>query len=111
MGMFDYISCEYPLPVSTTDDVRKHKYQTKSLDCELNIYTITEDGRLLKREFDEDAPTSEETWKELDKYIGEVVFYGWPEKKSNPKRWLEFSAYFVHGKLAEFHLLQDHIDP
>jgi hypothetical protein len=54
MGMFDYVRCELPLPDGLD---LKHEYesrgfkedklfQTKDLDCLLDTYTITKDGRL-----------------------------------------------------------------
>lgn len=48
MGMYDYIICHYQLPgqppsfCANTD----HRYQTKSLDCVLTTYEITETGEL-----------------------------------------------------------------
>jgi hypothetical protein len=53
MGMFDYIKCDYPLPL--TDEIREAlpdedwseiTFQTKSLDCYLETYTIEEDGQI-----------------------------------------------------------------
>lgn len=43
MGMFDDLTCEYPLP----DHYTKKDYQTKSLDCVLLNYIITKEGRLV----------------------------------------------------------------
>jgi len=43
MGMFDTITCEAELPV------REHQvlsFQTKDLECLLDCYVITRDGRL-----------------------------------------------------------------
>lgn len=46
MGMFDYIKCEHPLPDGFDD--QKQEWQTKDLACELAIFTITADGRLVR---------------------------------------------------------------
>lgn len=109
MGMFDSIQCHARLPVQTQDDCRDHWYQTKSLDCELKRYRITEDGELMRQDADEDDWDSND-WKPMPNFIGEVVFYGEPETTSNPTRWLDFSAYFVNGKMKEFHVLNDYVD-
>ena len=39
------LECDYPLPDARYQDL---EYQTKDLDCFLQSYTITRDGRLLK---------------------------------------------------------------
>ena len=50
MGMFDYINCEYPLPV---DDAPKGDYQTKDTPAQsLDFYTIKADGTLWGQEYD-----------------------------------------------------------
>ena len=45
MGLFDTIECDYPLPNPRHQDL---EFQTKDLDCLLDRYSITRDGRLLK---------------------------------------------------------------
>ncbi len=44
MGMFDELKCEYPLPDA---DVQDRTFQTKSLECLMDRYTITREGRLI----------------------------------------------------------------
>src|SRR5262249_43383330 len=45
MGLFDTVTCEYPLP----DPSHQHsEFQTKDLECLLDHYTITRDGRLVR---------------------------------------------------------------
>jgi len=51
MGMYDTITCAYPLPgrrapFESTD----HEYQTKDLDCYMNHYHIDPDGKLVGEE-------------------------------------------------------------
>ena len=45
MGLYDTLECDYPLPDARYQDL---EFQTKDLDCFLQSYTITRDGRLLK---------------------------------------------------------------
>ncbi len=44
MGMFDTLRCKYPLPDKI---VQTDSFQTKSLECLLDDYTITENGKLI----------------------------------------------------------------
>lgn len=44
MGMYDELTCEYPLP---RPEMQTRTFQTKDLECGLWHYGITADGRLL----------------------------------------------------------------
>lgn len=121
MGMFDYIRCKYPLPVEGTQDLQ---YQTKDTDSQyMDEYEIREDGTLwfLSKERecvdDDDAPlgfwikTLSEEWKQ-EPITGEIVFYThWgPDRTPNTgfgQWWIEYSAYFVNGKLQSLNLIED----
>ena len=46
MGMFDTITCHYPLP--GLSDPTSIEFQTKDLERLLNRYTITREGRLIE---------------------------------------------------------------
>ncbi|MHA7774916.1 hypothetical protein [Roseibium sp. M-1] len=48
MGMFDYIQCEMHLPVRELAHFRLTDFQTKDLECELHLYKIRKDGRLVR---------------------------------------------------------------
>ena len=70
MGMFDYVTCEYPLPIvvpflSTMD------FQTKDLNNLLDNYTISKDGQLflLKEEY-ESVPEEQRPFYGTDKWHG-----------------------------------------
>ncbi len=118
MGMFDSLRCEVPLP-----DGREFKglAQTKSLDCLMDTYRITADGRLEREivEF-EDVPEHERPpeppedahwldkiswnqsltrescryWKELDDVHLDILFY-YTEKidKGDDKAHYRFYQY------------------
>ena len=45
MGMFDWVNVEYPLP---NGDESEKNWQTKDLDCLMDVYTIAEDGDWLE---------------------------------------------------------------
>ena len=50
MGMFDEIRCDYPLPNDPPAFASKsgYRFQTKALNCELEVYTISSDGGLYR---------------------------------------------------------------
>lgn len=73
MGMFDSITCNYPLPGLT--DPSSINFQTKDLECLLTRYTITREGRLIKHYVEyEECP---EVQRPLD---GTPEWNGWPGK-------------------------------
>ena len=57
MGMFDYLHCELPLPKGGD-----WLYQTKDTQewCEMKEYTITREGRLVKREYETEMTPEDE---------------------------------------------------
>ena len=57
MGMFDNLRCEYPLPDAAAQNF---DFQTQSLDCLLDDYVITKEGRLVKHYVDWEATPEEE---------------------------------------------------
>lgn len=48
MGMYDEVSCDYPLPGEGPENMPGGVFQTKDFDCTLSLFTITEGGQLLK---------------------------------------------------------------
>jgi hypothetical protein len=118
MGMFDELRCRYPLPV---DGANELLYQTKSLTNALDQYQISEQGELSRLDYDlEDRsdPTKpgllalvgiatrvNERWVP-EPLTGEVRFHGSLDGSWSEQSWLEFSAYFVKGKLRELHQLK-----
>jgi hypothetical protein len=104
MGMFDYIVCKHPLPDGF--DASKVEWQTKDTDSQyLDIYTITEDGRLLfgawrdgKRSPDVPQPD----------FHGDIFFYGNDGGWNAPEGyyWREYRARFSEGKLLRIDLIE-----
>ena len=106
MGLFDYLHCKYPLPVEGANAL---EYQTKSTAAQyMDQYEIRADGTLwhenydLRTEEDESAPLGIYQYRdnlrwERDHMTGEVLFYA----STGGSKWIEFSAYFLDGKLRE----------
>ena len=112
MGMYDEIKCEYPLPVKGAN---KLLYQTKSTEAQMiDMYEIRKDGTLWHQIYDiEDRSDprvkgllglmgcmtrTNKRWEQVE-ITGVINFYKSIGKKHD--KWIEFSAYFVDGKLKE----------
>jgi len=132
MGMFDSLHTKAELPLN--EDL-KHlpikwdeiEFQTKDLENCLLHYTISEDGRLLEhvveQEYvyyteEEKKQKSRKPWdfykdviikNEYDKEIphhGVINFYTSVDYTDEEEFWVEFNAYFTHGKLDRMELLK-----
>lgn len=94
MGMFDTLKCKYPLPEK---EVQEDSFQTKSLDCLLDNYTITEQGKLIlhrQRHYETAARKIE-----VD-FHGNLRFYtSKGSREENNYQWFEYVARFTEGKL------------
>ena len=128
MGMFDYLRCEYPLPVEgrlPEGEANKLLFQTKDLDCMMDEITITKDGELVGQQYDvEDRsdPNAEGIERfigcmtrvnirpnPMPEFTGEVRFYtdyGPRNKNGCGGGWIEFSSYFRKGKLMSISLVE-----
>ena len=120
MGMYDELTCQYPL----LDKHKKYQeqiFQTKSLVNCLDKYVITKDGELVHHSFNwETCPEEERPYygkPEWDKFswigalkttpkepvklehTGEVRFYHWDTEIDI---WIEYVAFFSKGKLVGF---------
>jgi len=84
MGLFDTVRCEYPLPEPAH---QRLEFQTKDLDCLLDEYLITRDGRLVRRAGRAEKGLARDMeWP----YHGDVRIY-----RTNPKNDREFIEYVV----------------
>lgn len=90
MGMFDWIKCELELPDGASpDDFNEEglsEFQTKDLDCFLETYTITSDGKLYRHT---------EQGQTACQYTGELVFYS----TDTNDVWHQYRGQFKDGKL------------
>jgi hypothetical protein len=132
MGMFDYINCKYPLPL--TEELKalnvvwaEKEFQTKDLDNYLGNYIIAENGELLehiqereyvpytKEEVKQKQIKAWDLWKEVlvkneyDKKInhhGVITFYTDAELNDSETLWIDFKAFFIYGKLDKIELVE-----
>jgi len=88
MGMFDYVRCDATLP---DDRATGEECQSKCMDCRMDLYIITSDGRLTKREYDGDGCPSSGAATRVD-YTGMMHFYAGPHT---------YKATFFRGRLEE----------
>lgn len=117
MGMFDNVICKHPLPDNYTGEV----FQTKDLDCGLDTYRITADGRLelQRQEMVPDGPrkphwfmpehdyqpmkVAKEWWEPIPHH-GDLNFYRLEGDANDPRgpdeRWHEYTARFTEGALT-----------
>jgi len=113
MGMFDYVICEYKLPLpkdcKELSDVNWNEYtfQSKDMNCLMDDYKINKKGKLLVRAtrpdfFDEppvDLPETESN------YHGELNFHAY-EQRNKYDYSVSFNANFSYGKLDAIELTE-----
>lgn len=109
MGMYDELTCKYPLPEEYAD-MQNREFQTKSLESLLDHYTITEDGELWIRQAEREWVTDPKSvlggyakaireWDErVEDFQGDIYFYT-SREQDVPKDLVPFRARFTHGKL------------
>jgi hypothetical protein len=101
MGMFDHVTCELPMPDGR--EVEKDSFQTKSLWCSMDRFTITAAGRMIfhKRRYflagetdDRGKPRAPEHVADLDMdYHGDIEIHA-----PLPDRTLaSYAVRFTHG--------------
>lgn len=117
MGMFDNLKCKYPLPnyKALPDEL----FQTKDTPSQfLDTYEIREDGTLWHEDYDTEDHSDPNAkgvikfigsmtrinhrWEPVKNFLGEIRFYA-----GDDKSWIEFSSYFVDGKLNQIHLVKE----
>ena len=133
MGMFDEIRCEYPLPYSGYRVLPGHTFQTKSLECGLDEYTITADGLLILQKVHWERVPEEERpyygkpeWEnpryrvigamraapvgdEEIPYHGDVHFYDdFAIREEATQVWIEYKARFTEGRLSRIEVEDVH---
>lgn len=107
MGMFDNVDCAYYLP-DYPEDWPRNTFQTKDLDCQLDDYVISADGKLLKD-------------GELVNYTGAVDFYNSNfcacshgvtfTSQGEDYQSFDYKALFQHGHLLCLELTSTEREP
>ena len=119
MSMFDIVTVDYPLPVEGVEGKMESppkwneiEYQSLSLDCTMQKYTIEEDGQLYKEGIERELVEGKDGSVEIkerelgiskQEFTGELRFYCMHlegEKDFFP----EFLALFWKGELKEITL-------
>ena len=101
MGMFDTVYCEYPLPNERHQGL---DFQTKNLECALFTYTVTRDGRLVRRArsgWGRDNPDSDVEWL----LHGNIRIY--TSVKTEEPSWIEYVVRFTHGRVEWLRSLEE----
>ena len=97
MGIFDFVTCKYGLPIAAAQDL---DFQSKDTPSQaMDHYEIREDGSLwCKRWVDPDTPLrNSEEWEPCD-HTGVITFSGWGREGGAQKRF-DFVAEFRGGQL------------
>lgn len=131
MGMYDDIVCKYPLPLpEDTKGYTLHGFQTKDLECALDLYEIREDGSLwLKHsesEFVKGNPDAKSlfdrighmkeirSWWEHVKLTKTIQMYDYHHTDGPYDYSVEFEVVFVGGVIDKIKLIKfdtlDNID-
>lgn len=129
MGMFDYVTCKYPLPVPGANELQFQSKDTPSQFME--YFEIREDGTIWREDYDTEDWSQLAKWKsehpgeipppDVDSIVGmygcmtrvnkrwvqvpfrgEVRFGTWLKDKGS----LEFSTYFVDGTLSQLQVIE-----
>jgi hypothetical protein len=114
MGMFDYVMCEYALPLPENQGElanrvwHENKFQTKSFDCLLEDYRIHADGTLWQEMYGCVRTRSgrlrrKATGWQPNGHTGIVCFYDAINGEESDY-WVEWMATFVSGKLTDVKL-------
>ena len=105
MGMFDEIRIAAPHNEALDPRVRDATFQTKSLDCWMNMYEVSSDGRLIEHVGRRVIEYIDEDYTRDTEYHGDIVFYvllrDRPTGKAqfNDGTMLEYKARFTDGTL------------
>lgn len=132
--MFDNINCEYPLPVSKElieledFDIYEAEFQTKDLENALELYTITEDGDLIRKKIQYEWVDDDEAFLKgymkvvssediKENFHGIIEFYCYEQlrkevegKTKETSVTVDYEAKFIDGKLSSIELVNQSIE-
>ncbi|WP_122744931.1 hypothetical protein [Pseudomonas viridiflava] len=93
MGMFDEVNFSYKMP----DGFKPIGcYQTKDLDCLMDIYTVSKAGRLVR----------DTVFEQAERPLGDMNFSGWLNVYATSfpaQQWHEYDLEFIEGTLVAIH--------
>jgi hypothetical protein len=97
MGMFDYLKCEYPLPV---EGFEGRLFQTKDTpEQSLDHYVIKEDGTLWHYGFDAKGwGAAANARLRREPFTGDIEFHGF-KNTDDSTGWVSFWVSFYVGKI------------
>ena len=95
MGMNDQIRCDYPIDAP---DVQDDLWQTKSIVCCLDEYSIHADGTLWHEVYDEhnDGSRDNPRWLQVSDFNGELEIH-----TSKDERWYSVRFWFRDGVVKD----------
>jgi hypothetical protein len=100
MGMYDDLRCERVMPDGF--DGRAHSFQTKDMGCDMAMYEITPEGRLMQH-LNADDDISGMFGGERVKWR-DTHFHGWLNFytfiNTGPGEWHGYNAKFTDGQLV-----------
>lgn len=101
MGMFDYIRCERVMPDGF--DGHGHLFQSKDFGCEMHIYTIEEDGRLMHEDSGSPWCSDPKPWPiRPEPFHGFLRLYTLDGDPNGAEYWWrEYNAKFTDGRLVQ----------
>jgi len=92
MGMFDHITCELPMPDGR--EVVKDSFQTKSLWCCMDLFTITAAGRMIYHTRHYSTSRMPVDVEDVDmEYHGDVQIHG----QASDGKFVRYAVRFTHG--------------
>jgi hypothetical protein len=115
MGMFDYFTIEYPLPLEpyiiskyrpfVHATVNQDEFQCKDMDCCLDRYLIDNAGRIYKSELVDFESNKKTEFKKIYFHghikVYSMVYLDEEGFDSKSKFWLEYDLKFTDGLLVQ----------
>jgi len=96
MGMFDFLKCDYPLPIGY-EKLQDHEFQTKDTPEQYLLrYLITKDGRLKEGYEKKEEVVAEETEQEEGSRLSSLI----KKRKEQQEEFLDF-----HGDINFYTIL------
>jgi len=98
VGMFDDVLCELPIPHEPKP--QHSRFQTKDLECCLDLYTIRADGTLWRSRAEERNG--------LVPFHGMLNFYTYEYTSGSkePGMWFEYEAKFTDGRCVSIECVE-----